>query len=507
MNTPISKWQLAAVTLAAAVALLLPLNLLGLQPLHSDEALYATWARQIASGQDVWLSHTLIDKPPLYLYITAGAMWLLGPTATAARVPSLLASAASVYLTFWLGRRLYGPAAGLLAAWLMALSPFVLLFAPTAFTDPLLMALALGGAVAAAHGRPVGAGLLLGLAIATKQQGVLFAPLVAGILLLAGGQRTALLRCGLVLLLTLLPAFLWDAVRAAPMGFWAASAANYGGLAADPAGFAERWCGFVELLAYGTASPLLNAVFVAGLPLRLALSGWQIYRRQARMAAAFDWLLAGFTLAFLLLHALFSFQVWDRYLLGLMPLLALLLARILGLPLDIYQLPVTNYKPQITIGYSQFTIHNFTRRLWAGVVAGLLAITLAQPVQDAANARYPLGSNSQTLRGIEQIVAYLQGHAGANSTLYHHWLGEYWRFYLWHYPYDLQYWATPAELAAKARPGHLLALPANHSETEARLALAAAGLRLTELTRAYAPDGRPTIILYRLDAGHAPIHN
>jgi len=496
MNTLISKWQLAAATLAAAVALLLPLNLLSLQPLHSDEALYATWARQIASGQDVWLSHTLIDKPPLYLYITAGAMWLLGPTATAARVPSLLATAAAVLLTFALGRRLYNAAAGLLAAWLMALSPFVLLFAPTAFTDPLLIALALAGCLAASYRYAAWAGFWLGLAIAAKQQGLFLGPLVAGILLIAGGKAASLKRFGVALLLTLLPAFLWDAARAQPASFWAASAANYGGLKFDPAGFAERWRGFVELLAYGTASPLLNAVFLAGLLVRLALSGWQIYRRQARIAAASDWLLAGFALAFLLLHALLSFQVWDRYLLGLMPLLALLLARILWLPLDIYDLRFTTYDLQ-----------HLARRLWGGIIAGLLAITLAGPVQDAVNARYPLGSNSQTLRGIEQIVSYLQGHAGANSTLYHHWLGEYWRFYLWHYPYDLQYWATPAELAAKARPGHLLAFPTNHSDTEARLALTAAGLRLTELIRAYAPDGRPTIILYRLDFGHAPIHN
>jgi hypothetical protein len=131
-------------------------------------------------------------------------------------------------------------------------------------------------------------------------------------------------------------------------------------------------------------------------------------------------------------------------------------------------------------------------------LTGLLALTLARPVQDAVNGRYPLGSHSQALQGIEQIVAYLQGHAGANHTLYHRWLGTHWRFYLWGYPYDLQYWASPQELAAKAKPGHLIALPSWRSDTEARLALTEAGLALKELSRAYHPAGYPSIVLYQI---------
>ena len=98
------------------------------------------------------------------------------------------------------------------------------------------------------------------------------------------------------------------------------------------------------------------------------------------------------------------------------------------------------------------------------------------------------------------MAAYLRGHIGADSTLYHQWLGTHWRFYLWDYPYDLQYWAEPAELVAKAEAGHLIAYPAWQSETEIRLALHQAGLSLRQLTRAYGPDGAPSIILYRIEA-------
>jgi hypothetical protein len=306
----------------------------------------------------------------------------------------------------------------------------------------------------------------------------------------------------LAIILTLLPVFIWNLTRSQTPDFLAQSLVNYGGLITDATSFGERWGGFIELLQYGTASPVLNAIFVGGVPVLLLYGLWAwrsnatADRRpqtannlQPSSAAQADWLFSLFILLFLLGHTLFSFQVWDRYLLGLIPFLALLLARVLLLPWSILKSRWLDAHPN-----------------WlplAGIITGLtltllLAVTLAGPVQDAANGRYPLGSHSQALRGIEQIVAYLQGHTGANHTLYHRWLGTHWRFYLWSYPYDLQYWSSPQELAAKAQPGHLIAFPSWQSDTEARLALAEAGLELKELTRAYNPAGYPSIVLYQI---------
>lgn len=496
------------VGLAILAAVLLPLNLLVTRRFHHDEALYATWALQIASGQNPWLAHIPIDKPPLFLYAAAASMRLLGITETAARLPSLLATAATVGLTFRLGRRLYGPAVGLLAAWLAALSPFTIMFAATAFTDPMLAALVLAGCLAAVSGRPGWAGMWLGLAVAAKQQGLFFVPLGLGLLVVAGsprpepalprgvwppGRRLHAARLAAGLAVTLAPVFIWDAARGQSPGFWQLSVVNYGGLAPGIAAFGERWAGFVDLLRFGTASPVLNTLFLAGLPLLLlyGLGYAMIHGRHTGLlqAAKVDGLLVIFSLLFLLGHAGFSFQVWDRYLLGLIPLLALLLARILLLPWTVLSARLPPRRPYLVI---------IARGLVCIGLAALLAVTLARPVQDAANGRYPLGSNSQALQGVEQIVAYLQGHVGANNTLYHRWLGTHWRFYLWRYPYDLQYWPSPAALAAAARPGHLIAFPTWQSETEARLALAGAGLELQELVRAYTPAGHPSIILYRI---------
>jgi hypothetical protein len=524
------------VGLAVLSSLLLPLHLLSTQRFHHDEALYATWALEIASGHNPLLQETLIDKPPLFLYAAAGAMGLLGPTETAARLPSLLATVATVGLTFGLGRKLYGPGVGILACWLVALSPFTILFAPTAFTDPLLVALVMAACLAAAYGRAGWAGVGLGLAIATKQQGVFFIPLVLGILACvkgtdrspeenlprsfpglrylispprSGSQRLLHLtrtvswllshvaRLLVSLTLALLPAFIWDLWRFQVPGFWRQSLINYGQLAADAASFGERWSGFIELLQYGTASPLLNLIFLIGVPLLLGypyqLAQLPPTRRQstALHQTGLDWLLLLFGLVFLVGHAVFSFQVWDRYLLGLIPLLALLLARVLLLPWSILE----TYWPDRHLELKPLG------KLIAGLSLGLvMLLAMVRPVQEAANARYPLGSNSNALRGIEQVTAYLQGNVGADTTLYHRWLGTHWRFYLAGYPYDLQYWPSAQALAGRARPGHLIAFPSWESDTEARLALAQAGLELHELMRAYHPAGYPSIILYRIEA-------
>jgi len=495
-------WLPVSMSLAILTAILLPLNLLSTQRLHQDEALYATWALNIISGDDPWLTDTPIDKPPLFLYTVAGAMHLLGVSETAARLPSLVATALIVLLTFWLGRKLYGNGVGVLAAWLVVLSPFTILFAPTAFTDPMLVAFVLASCLVATYKWAGWAGIFLGLAIATKQQGVFFIPLVAALLALSTNSQNTLSNTKhetrntirylftflLTLLLTLLPALIWDFSRNQPSGFFEQSLNNYGGLVVDFSGFHERWRDFLELLYYGTASPILNIIFLVGTPVLLIYSLWSIMK--GNKTAQFDWLLVLFAVAFFLFHALLSFQVWGRYLVGLIPLLALVLARVLLLPYVILKSRWGNTRPALRTPLNAVIVF---------AIFLLLAFTLPKSVQNAVNARYPLGSNSQAVRGIEQITAYLQGNVGADSTLYHHWLGTHWRFYLWDNPYDLQYWDTPAELIARAKPGQLIAFPAWRSDTEVRLALFNAGLGLHELTRAYTPNGAPSIVLYRIE--------
>jgi 4-amino-4-deoxy-L-arabinose transferase-like glycosyltransferase len=153
---------------------------------HADEALFASYARLIGVWRDPLLNSQLVDKPPLLFYLQALFYPIMGtPAPWVARLPNFFASLLLIPLTASLAWRLYRTWLPVLAAALfIALSPYTVQFSATAFTDPLLAALLAASLLltVAAGGpgrRPLLAGLLFGLAIATKHQALLFAPLIA----------------------------------------------------------------------------------------------------------------------------------------------------------------------------------------------------------------------------------------------------------------------------------------------------------------------------------------
>jgi hypothetical protein len=590
-----SRAATLALALALAVALLAPLEPLAANRFHGDEAIYSSWGLDIASGHDLLVSGSAVDKPPLFLYVQALSFVLFGPTEVAARLPSLVASLASVGLIYALGRSLYGQGTGLLAAGLLAASPYAILFAPTAFTDPLMVACVLAGCLAAVRGRWGWAGIALGLAAMTKQQGIFFAPLAIGLGLAEnlksqisnlksavpqggsarGGQtslreaslsnvqspisnlqfltsnlHSPLLSFGVAWLAMLGLALGWDAVRARQPGFWMQSLASYGGLPLDSRAIWQRAVGFWNLLGYGTGSPVLNGILLGGLPVLLAadilalrcrpdhemddkslttktqrheekqknlvslcLSGFSKglawlnsgLSRQDRPSAWADGVLLAFGLAFLAGHCVVAFQVWDRYLLGLIPLLALLLARVLLLPWGLLEIPFEKPCPEgskdLSLREGSASLPLRLYLLYLLFVMSIMVFTL-QPIQDAAASRFPIGGDHSAYQGIEQVVAYLRT-VPADTTLYHRWLGWHWRFYLWGSPYDFRAWTSPADLVAQAaaRPGarRYIVFPSWASSSEARLALAGAGLALREVQRAFRDDGSISFVVYRIE--------
>jgi hypothetical protein len=507
-----------AMVLAISVALLAPLGSLASNRFHRDEAIYSSWGLDIASGRDVLISGSPVDKPPLFFYIQALNFLLFGPTEVVARIPSLVASAISVGLIFTLGRSLYGRDVGLLAAFLLAVSPFAILFAPTAFTDPVMVAWVLAGCLAAVRARWVWAGFFLGLGAITKQQGVFFVPLALGLGLVSkyqisnakcqmpnakcqtsdcqsmGRPKHQILSFGIAFTAMLGLAMAWDIARARQPGFMAQSLISYGGLSLSPGSAWEHWLAFADLLRYGTGSRVLNVVLLSGVPLLLVADGlmWlghpkigssRMSALELRGQAGSDVILVVFITLFLIGHSLVAFEVWDRYLLGLIPLLALLLARVLTLP----------WRLLSNVPFGRFL----------GILFALTMLSFTvRPMRDAAASRFPVGGDHGAYQGIEQVANYFQT-VPAQATLYHRWLGWHWRFYLWGSHYDFCVWTSPADLAAQAaaRPGarRYIVFPSWHSSTEARLALADAGLELREVGRAYRDDGSFSFIIYRIE--------
>lgn len=481
-----------------------------------DEALYAYWGLQIATGVDPMLDEEPVDKPPLHPYLLALSFLLVSPPQAqdpeaaqppprraggmegGARLPSLLASVTSVALVYALGRELYGqPEVGLLAALLLAISPFDILFASTAFTDPLMTALVLGALLAAARGGPGTAGMLAGLAVATKQQGLFYLPLVIAVGLLSPARpkpaakhrlarvwwsrRAGWLRFGLGFAAVVGSAIWWDLAREQRPGFLAQSLISYGGLGpARLQALGERAAGWLALVGDFWVSPWLNALLLALILGWLAggLTGW--WARPNRI----DAVLAAFAGCFLAVHWLVGFQVWDRYVLGLVPLAALLAAR-----------------AAVIVGRA------IRRRPWRQAYAlGLvliLVLALAGPVLAATRSELPLGGDHGAYDGIDQVAAYVRTQAGPGAVLYHHWLGYHYRFYLHGAPVRLHWYPDLADLAHDAtvyrREARYIAFPSWRDGAPATAALAEAGIRLEPILETRRRGGGVSFQLYRME--------
>lgn len=108
-----------------------------------DEGANASAAREMRE-QGEWLSPTLnyaprFAKPALVYWLMAGAYALLGVGATAARLPSALATGLLLALQYAAGRWALGPRDGIRAALILALSLEVVVLGRLALTDAVLL--------------------------------------------------------------------------------------------------------------------------------------------------------------------------------------------------------------------------------------------------------------------------------------------------------------------------------------------------------------------------------
>ncbi|MGQ9889292.1 MAG: glycosyltransferase family 39 protein, partial [Aggregatilineales bacterium] len=368
------------------------------------------------------------DKPPLALYANALAQVFIGEGTLAARLPGALAGVVLVSAVCRLARQLYSsPGAPLLAAFLTALSPLAVSYSASAFTDMPMLTLGALALAAGASGRWLASGTLLGLAFASKHQALYYLPLCLAL----GWSVGRLDRCGLARFAAGLGAasaglLLWDAARGGTSTFALAAANNDPARLADLAELAPRlaaWGSHAEQL-FGPAGALL-------IPPALA-AGARGLAQQRTPAARADAALLAFALAYVLLHWLVAFNVYERYLLLLLPPAGLLAARGLDGAANAARLPPL------------------------ARLAGAAALTLAllPAALGAAASRSPLDTERARHDGIEALAAHLNGKPVA-TVIYDRWLGWELGYYLGQWNDKRRvYYPTPELLAAGA-----LALP------------------------------------------------
>jgi 4-amino-4-deoxy-L-arabinose transferase-like glycosyltransferase len=462
---------------------------------HADEALFAGWARLIAVWRDPLLLSQAVDKPPLLFYLQAFAYPLLGPVEWAARLPNFVASLMLIPLTGMLAWRVFRDSmAAVTAASLTAVAPLAIQFSATAFSDPLLTFWLVAALFFAARpvkivakrelDQPFWAGCFFGLALATKYQAMLFLPLILGFAWLNHwrGREWRWALAGL--LMAIVPFGLWMIARADADGLVGLQWANIGGLRL--AWSWELWPRLVaqaRLWELALGRPLTLAIALMAFALIMTSRSW------SRKVSPYDGLLALFVTAYILLHWLWAVPVWDRYLLPILPLVAILIGRgiswLLGAERQKDPARRSNVLMQI------------------GTLALILLLGLSHlPTAAAArDGRFSIGGRPSADGGAAD-VARLLADAPYGTVLYDHWYSWHWRYQLFDKRVYISWFphadALLADLAVfgESDTPRFIALPVSDVAKPVLRRLAEAGYRLTAIGQ---PDPAAEMRFYHIE--------
>ncbi len=476
---------------------------------HPDEALFSTWALKIARGENLLLTGVPVDKPPLLIYLSALSFFIFGQSELAARVPNLMASVVSVVLVWRLGVGKSGIGRlaedqstdyqstiyqfiNLLPPLLLALSPFAILFAPTAFLDPMMVMLGLASLVAASRGRAGWAGIFLGLSFATKVQGLFFAPLIPVFWSRQLDRETrpsislflhSSFNFAIGVVVVAMCVLLWDRTRGG-LPFWVQQTINYGGIRMIyPSELGPRLTGWLDFLPY-FFGPIVGVLGLIGLPILLSRD----LTREARTRTAWIdlWLLA-YTIGFLALHWLLAFPVWDRYLLILVPVAALLVGRLIQ---------------PVILSACRLAAKTFHFSVSPSLLLSLILLALLPFSLVAARSGYPIGGDHGANDGIEQVANYLKS-LPSGTVVYDHWLAWELGYYMGEGFAYLAYFDTPAALAEDVRvfgshDNRYVIFPARESPAKVIDAVGQIGYTLKPVFTTQDRFGQTSFTIYQL---------
>ena len=300
-----------------------------------DEALFSTFARNAAVHGD-WMLGGALDKTPASLYASALSMHFVAVYENdlgvrdmtirqgefAARLPNALMGIVLIVLTVaYVSSGYHQRLGSVIVVLLVAFSPYALVFSGSAFTDMGMVTFGMLAILAALHKNGWMTGSALAMSFAFKQQGVIFVPLVVMLAWHNGAlARRWLLHLGISLGAGLILLLIWDAARPETSIFILAAENNRpGGLFASP----DEWLPRLKIWL-GYAGWLLGPPIVT-FPMLLLIGVYVI-----RYGRRFDRILGGYVLVYFAAHWLVAFNTYDRYLLPLVPLLAILAGRMVA---------------------------------------------------------------------------------------------------------------------------------------------------------------------------------
>lgn len=473
--------------------------LLGQHHFHPDEALFATLGRLIIQGIDPLLVHTplLVDKPPLFYYVLAAGIAIDWLSEMTPRLPALYASIVSIALTARIAHELWpGTKASIIASLFVALSPFSILLAPTVFADSLMVMWFLAGLLLALRRRWFLAGIFSGLALATKQNALFLLPLILSLGWLkiccaaTRADRTKyILRYFAGLGLMAIAIFSWDYWRLelGAASFWRAGVGfnNPGRLARSDEVWTRlrSWLNlYRDISGYGVT----GLVSIATLSVIGAIAPAENPDSPEQPAAV---IILAYLVGYACWYWLVAFPLFDRYLLPVVSLSALLLARGVAF---LTQLIVRNaYVGRHTSG--------------AWVLSGMLFALMLFPAYQATQYRYDIGGNRTLYEGIDEVASFLD-ETPVGTVVYYDMLGWTLHYYLFDSdvflaPFSDTHWLEH-DLLANGDNGsaRYIVLPAWQSQVEVLDAVMAANYQADPVLQTVNEGGNSTFIVYHVNA-------
>lgn len=363
-----------------------------------------------------------LDKPPLSIYTSALAMHFTASYVLdngvidvpvkqgefASKLPNIFAGLLSIVLVFDISKRLFSTHLALFATLLMSISPYAVAYSGSAFTDALMLMFMLASWRSAVNQRPAWSGIWLALSFATKPQGVLYLPIVVAFILfdLSALRRdhlrfhtnypSRLLRFTVTLVLGIGILLLWDTIRPETSLFTLGSINISQGRIFTPP---DEWLPRLEIWVmlgdnlFGTALFTLMVVIIGSI-----MAG---FRRNL-----ISTVILMMSIGFFIIHWIPAAWTFDRYLLPLVPLFALLAGRAIS----------------IIIATSPFR-SRYRTAIIAGIVVSIIANmgTIHDPRADAFRG------NSEN--ALIDLASYLNGqHLGA--IVYDRWMGWEMGYYM-----------------------------------------------------------------------------
>ena len=439
---------------------------------HPDEAFFMTFARGAAVNGD-WLLPGALDKPPLALYFSALSMVAVGNTADdagvlhldihlgefAGRLPNAMLGILLVALMMrlaWITCRHEN--AALLAGALTAVSPYTLVYGASAFTDMNLLFWSLVALYLGLTRRWALAGVALGLAIWSKQQAIYTAVFILVLWLAKGAKRADGIRLLLPVLVMAAVMLIWDGARPETSVFLQGVVNNKPDQwLADPSTWIDRLIEWARMAAWLLGPPPVTVSLLA-----ITVLGHLFWRPMAKSTAPdcrLDKLFAYAVLAFGVIHCVFNFNLYERYLLLIAPLLIILVAGRLVTLLD------------------RSSRGDLLASVCAALVLGGAVYTLGVGT--------PIEGKRADYAGIDRLAAHLNSKPVA-TAIYDPWLGWELGYYLgvWSDKRRVHYPTAEAQVAGALALDEIgdryLVAPVDVAHNEWLKALLDAGFRVAE---------------------------